>query len=221
MVKILGECEVIEVPGWVTDIEAFRRWTDTDDCPHEYRLGWLKGEVWIDMGSGQVFTHILVKTQITIAVGALVNAKKLGLFLGDGLLLSNFAADISGNPDGTFLSNETLRSDRVRLIEGKRGGITEIQGSPDKVLEVVSESSVQKDYDLLRQAYWEADIREYWLVDARKAPLRFDLLRHTPRGYVAARKQDGWVKSAVFGKSFRLTQAKNDLGHPEYTLAVR
>jgi Uma2 family endonuclease len=221
MVKILDECRVIAVPEWVTGIESFRRWTDSDDCPHEYRLGWLKGEVWIDMGKEQVFTHILVKTQITIVVGALVGAEKRGLYLSDGLLLSNFAADISGNPDGTFISYETLRCDHVRLIEGKRGGFTEVQGSPDMVLEVVSDSSVQKDYDLLRQAYGEADIREYWLVDARKAPPRLELLRHGPRGYVAARKQDGWVRSAVFGKSFRLTQSKDDLGHPEFTLAVR
>jgi Uma2 family endonuclease len=221
MVKILEESGVIAVPGWVRDIDAFRRWTDSRECPHEYRLGWLKGEVWIDMSKEQVFTHILVKTQITIVVGALVIAEKLGLYLSDGLLLSNFAADISGNPDGTFLSYETLRSDRVRLIEGKRGGITEIQGSADMVLEVVSDSSVQKDYELLRRAYWEANIREYWLVDARKAPVRFDVLRHGARGYVSTRKQDGWVKSAVFGKFFRLTQTQNALGHPEFTLGVQ
>src|SRR5580700_1123705 len=101
MVKILEESGGIAVPGWVTDIDAFRRWTDSEDCPHEYRLGWLKGEVWIDMSKEQVFSHILVKTQITIVVGALVLAEKLGMYLSDGLLLSNFAADISGNPDGT------------------------------------------------------------------------------------------------------------------------
>jgi len=221
MVKILEEVEVITVPNWVKDIGSFRRWTDSEDCPHEYRLGWLKGEVWIDMSKEQVFTHILVKTQITIVVGSLAVAEKLGMYLSDGLLLSNFAADISGNPDGTFLSYDTLRSDRVRLIEGKRGGVTEIQGSPDMVLEVVSESSVQKDYELLRRAYWEADIREYWLVDARKAPAKFEILRHGARGYVAMRKQDDWVKSPVFGKSFRLTQRQNDLGHPEFTLAMQ
>jgi Uma2 family endonuclease len=89
------------------------------------------------------------------------------------------------------------------------------------VLEVVSESSVQKDYEQLREAYWEAGIQEYWLVDARKEPLKFDILRHAPGGYVATRRQKGWVRSAVFGKSFQLSQATNDLGHPEFTLAVR
>jgi Uma2 family endonuclease len=83
----------------------------------------------------------------------------------------------------------------VRLIEGKRGGFTELQGSPDMVLEILSDSSQHKDKHQLRQAYWEADIPEYWLVDARTEPLQFDVLRHTARGYVAVRKQQGWVKS--------------------------
>jgi Uma2 family endonuclease len=221
MVSILGESGVIAVPDWVTDIDSFRRWTETDDCPNEYRLGWLKGQVWIDMTREQLYTHLLVKAEYYFHLTRIVKEGNLGIFIPDGLLLSNFAADISGNPDGTFLSQETLHSDRVRLLEGARGGCTEVQGSPDMVLEVVSNSSVRKDYHQLRTAYWEADIREYWLVDARKEPLKFDILRHTPRGYVATRKQDGWSKSAVFGKSFKLTQRKNDLGHPEFTLVVR
>jgi hypothetical protein len=49
-VRILDETRVIEVPDWVTDIESFRRWTDQDDFPNEYRVWWLKGEVWFDIG---------------------------------------------------------------------------------------------------------------------------------------------------------------------------
>jgi hypothetical protein len=73
----------------------------------------------------------------------------------------------------------------------------------------------------LRQAYCEADIPEYWLVDDRCEPLRFDILRHTPRGYVPARKQNGWVRWQVLAKSFRPTQGVSDLGHPEFKVRVR
>jgi Uma2 family endonuclease len=221
MVRILDESSVIAVPNWVTDIEAFRRWVDEDDYAQTHPVWWLKGEVWLDMSNEQVFTHVLVKTRIIAVLGQLAKGEERGLFLGGGLLLTNFAADISGNPDATFISNEALDSDRVRLIEGKRGGYTEIHGSPDMVLEVVSNSSVQKDYEVLRQAYWEAGVREYWLVDARKEPLKFDILRHTARGYVATRRQDGWLRSAVFGKSFRLSQGLSDRRLPTFTLAVR
>jgi Uma2 family endonuclease len=75
--------------------------------------------------------------------------------------------------------------------------------------------------EVLRAAYWEAGVREYWIVDARREPLEFDILRSTARGFVSSRKQQGWIKSAVFGKSFRLRQGTNALWHPEYTLEVR
>ena len=156
-----------------------------------------------------------------IVLGGLVEAERSGLWFPDGVLLSNVEADLSGKPDACFVSKTALETGQVRVIEGAKGGSVELEGSADMVLEVVSRSSVGKDTDVLRKAYWEAGVREYWLVDARKGPLKFDILRHTERGYVAARKQDGWVKSAVFGKSFRLTQGLNALRHPEYTLAVR
>jgi Uma2 family endonuclease len=220
-VTFISEDGTISVPSWVVDIDSFRRWTDCDDFPQDGRIWWLCGEVWADMSKEQIFTHIAVKTEITAVTYGIAKKGKLGIVLGDGLLLSNFAADISGNPDMTFLLNETLRSDAIRLIEGKEGGYTELQGSPDMVLEVLSKSSVHKDEVVLRQAYWEADIREYWLVDARKEPLRFEILHHTPRGYSARRKKDSWAKSEVFGKSFRLTQSQGALGHPEYSLEFR
>ena len=69
--------------------------------------------------------------------------------------------------------------------------------------------------------YWRAGIPEYWLVDAREDRLHFDILRHGSGGYVAARKQASWIKSRVFGKSFRLTRHVDDVGNPDYTLSAR
>jgi Uma2 family endonuclease len=89
------------------------------------------------------------------------------------------------------------------------------------LLEVISDSSVQKDYVTLRQAYWEAGVREYWIVDARKDQPSFEILYHTSRGFASRRKKGGWLHSDVFGKSFRLTQSIDTLGHPEYALEVR
>jgi len=220
MVTVVDESLSVRVPSWVKDLASFRRWTELPEFPKEGRVWWLQGEVWIDRSREQIFTHVLVKTEFTIVLGQLAKSKKLGLFLADGLRLSHFETDLSGVPDATFISVETLDSDRVRLLEGAEGGYVEVQGSPDMVLEVVSRSSVKKDTELLRKLYWEAGIPEYWLVDAR-GPLRFDILKHGPRGYAAARKQDGWCKSGAFGAAFRLTQEQDMRGNPAYTLEMK
>ena len=198
-----------------------RRWADADDFPERGRIWFFKGEVWVDMSKEQVFTHVLFKTQYTIVLGTLVQAGALGLYLEDGAQLTNEEADISGKPDGIFIANASLQSGRVRLVEGIEEGYLEVEGSPDMVLEVVSPSSENKDRVVLRQAYWEAGIREYWLVDARREPLSFDILRHGARGYTATRKSHGWIRSAVFGKAFRLTAQTTPLGHPSYALDIR
>jgi Uma2 family endonuclease len=220
VVTFVYESDRVSVPSWVTDLESFRRWADADDFPETGRICYLKGEVYVDLSKEQIFTHVLVKTRIAAALSNLVETEKLGLFLGDGALLSNVDADVAVIPDALFVSTDDLR-DRVRLLEGKDEGYVELEGSPDMVLEVVSRSSVHKDTDVLRAAYWEAGVREYWLVDARPDRPEFDILRHTARGYRATPKKGGWLTSAVFGKSFRLTRQVSTLGHPEYTLAVR
>lgn len=220
MVTFVVESDQVSVPSWVTDLESFRRWADSEDFPETGRICYLNGEVWVDMSKEQIFTHALVKTKITAVLSALVEAEGLGLLVGDGVMLSNVDVNFSYVPDAIFASEAALE-DRVRLLEGKTEGYVELEGSPDMVLEVVSRSSVHKDTVELRLAYWEAGISEYWLVDARSDPLTFDILRHTPKGYRAAAKKGGWVKSAVFGKYFRLTQRLTTGGRPEYKLEMR
>jgi Uma2 family endonuclease len=220
-VTICNDSTGVTVPEWVCDFESFRRWVKGDDLPERFRIWYLQGEVWIDMSKEQIFSHVLVKTEYTIVLGSLAKRDKIGLYLTDGVLLSNVPADLSGNPDGIFVLNDALDSGRVRLGEGAEGGYVELEGSPDMTLEIVSTSSITKDNRTLRQAYWHAGIREYWLVDARREPIVFDIFRHTARGYVPARKRDGWIKSVVFGKSFRLTHIVNARNLPEFSLEVR
>jgi Uma2 family endonuclease len=220
MATVRYESDKLNIPAWVTDLASFRRWAHSDEFPETGRICYLDGEVWADMSKEQVFTHVLVKTRIAAVLSQLAEAGQLGLFLGDGVLLSNVDVDFATNPDAVFVSTAGLH-DRVRLLEGSEGGYVEMEGAPDMVLEVVSNSSVEKDTQTLRRDYWEAGIREYWLVDARPDPLHFDILRHTPKGYRATPRKDGWLKSSVFGKSFQLTSRPGALGHPEYTLATR
>src|ERR1700730_3076286 len=113
MSTILSETEEFQIPPWVTDLRSFRRWSDQEDFPDTGRVWYIKGAVWVDMSKEQLFTHIKVKDQFTRVLDALVEKEELGLYFSDGLLLTNVAADISGNPDGTFISNESLAKGNV------------------------------------------------------------------------------------------------------------
>ncbi|MBX9580676.1 MAG: Uma2 family endonuclease [Gemmataceae bacterium] len=211
----------VTVPGWVTSIDAFRRWLDSDEAPEKARTWFLDGEVWVDMSKEQLFTHVDVKGAIFAVLWALVHAARAGRVYQDGLLLTNPAAGLSGNPDAVYVSHAAVADGRVRKIPGAEVGFVELEGTPDMVLEVVSDSSEKKDNQVLREAYWEAGIPEYWLVDARGEDVEFDILQHGPKGYKAARKSGGWAKSAVFGKSFKLTRGDDPNGNPEFTLEVK
>src|SRR5262249_46883245 len=123
----------------------------------------------------------------------------------------------------SFLSNEGLRSGRVRLVRRPDDPtrFREIEGTPDWVLEVVSDSSVEKDTEQLRDAYHRAGIPEYWLIDARGNNLVFQILHWPNNGPVAAPVKAGWQRSKVFSRDFRLTRAADEFGGWEYPLEVR
>lgn len=212
----------VHVPEDVREsLAAFREWAGDNDLPEKTRVDFYKGEVWVDMSREQVFAHGLLKTRISTALDTLVQQGGLGFYFCNGVLVTNEAADLSGNPDGTFVSADALESGRVALTEGAEHGFTELVGTPDMVLEVVSDSSVTKDNQTLRAAYWEAGIPEYWIADGRGREVTFDILKRGQKGYTPVRKLDGWAKSAVFGKSFRLTRTTGAAGHPAFTLEVK
>jgi Uma2 family endonuclease len=211
----------VDIPSGISDLRAFRRWAHSDEFPETGRICFLDGRVWLDMSKEQVFTHNQLKQEFNLVIGGLVKAESLGRFFPDGVLLTNDRAQLACQPDGTFVTRRSLKSGRVRLVEAEKGGYLELEGTPDMVLEVVSASSVEKDRDVLPELYWRAGIPEYWLVDGRGDDLEFQIFRRDSGGYTAVRKQGGWLKSRVFGRSFRLSRKLDDAGNPEYSLAVR
>jgi Uma2 family endonuclease len=211
----------VRIPAWVVDRLSFRRWLNSDTFPELGRISFLAGEVWVDMSKEQIFSHNQVKQEFNLVLGGVAKEQKRGRYFPDGAYLSNAEADFTCQPDGTFVSAEAFRTGRVRLVEGTRQGFLELEGSPEMVLEIVSDSSVAKDNTRMPELYWHAEIKEYWLVDVRGQRLRYDIFRHTPQGYVAVRGRAGWIKSGVFDKSFKLTRQADEFDNPEYTLAAR
>jgi Uma2 family endonuclease len=216
----LANDESVRIPAWVTDNEAYLRWACSDQFPEHGRLAFFHGEVWVDMSPEEIFTHNQLKNEFASVLSMMLKRTRLGRFYPDRCLLTNRGAGLSTEPDGMFISFQSIRSGRVRRVRAKRG-YRAWSGTPDMVLEVVSESSVIKDTVVLKSLYWKARIAEYWLVDGRGSRLDFTILQRGPRAYLPVRKQAGWVKSEVFGKSFKLTVGSDEVGDPEYNLDVR
>ena len=221
-VTVQLEGTAIEVPERVRQsLAAFRVWAGNNDLPEKTRVDFYRGKVWVDMGREQIFTHGLLKTEIAIVVGGFVRSNDLGNYWCNGILVSNLQADLSGNPDGTFVSHDAIETGRMKLFDGAQEGYTEIIGTPDMVLEVVSASSVSKDNVSLREAYFEAGIPEYWLVDARGERLEFQILKRGDKDFQETRKVGGWLKSTAFGKSFKLTRGTDRSGNPTFKFEVK
>jgi Uma2 family endonuclease len=211
----------VHIPAGISDLATFRLWARSEECPEKLRLAYLSGVLWVDLTMEQLYSHNDVKTEVATVLRMLVKAGGQGRYLGDGMLLSNTAADLSTIPDGQYVSFAAFKEDRVREVPGKHAGVVELEGSPEMVLEVVSESSVEKDMTRLPVLYWRAGILEFWRIDARGAEVRFEILRREATGYVPATEPEGWWRSTVLGRSFRLTQQPDARGQPLFTLEHR
>jgi Uma2 family endonuclease len=217
-VVIQQEHEAVQIPDWVRDLNSFRRWAKSDDFPEQGWYAHLGGKLWVDP-SMERLAHNKLKSKVNAVLTPLAEGLDAGQFFGDRMLLTNVEADLSTEPDGMFVSHSAVAEGRVRLEQGD--DCVEVEGSPDMVLEVVSPTSVQKDTVVLRELYFRAGVTEYWLADPRRAGLTFEILKRGPKGFVATRKHEGWIKLAVFGKSFHLSRKDHPQGYPIFLLDVR
>jgi Uma2 family endonuclease len=217
---VIASDNEVRVPGAVTDLESFRRWAYSDEFPEQGRIAFLQGEVWVDMSPERLNSHSLLKSEFYRVLNQLARDDDSGKFFPDGALWTHERADISTEPDGMYISWRTFESGRARFV-GKPEEAIEIVGSPDMVLEVVSDSSVRKDTVVLVEAYWRAGVREYWLVDARRKSLNFQILARHGRAFRAVPSRGGWQRSAVFQREFKLTRSAGRMGVAAFELQVR
>jgi Uma2 family endonuclease len=111
---------------------------------------------------------------------------------------------------------------RVRLIpkaSGEPDRYVEVEGGPDLVVEIVSDSSEQKDTRRLLQAYFKAGVRELWLIDARGPELLFQIQRRGADAFVATEADTrGSQPSEVLSAAYRLERTRHARGHWVYRL---
>jgi hypothetical protein len=98
----------------------------------------------------------------------------------------------------------------------------EVEGAPDLVVEIVSDSSVGKDTKRLPALYFKAGVRELWLIDARRDPLVFKIHRRGKSGFVAMPTDaDGFQRSSVMDCRSRLHRRRDRRGWPLFELVER
>jgi Uma2 family endonuclease len=201
---------------------GFRRWITSRAFPEKVSPTYVDGEIWLSMSPDSLETHNKVKGEFTAALIRFVRDRDIGEAYCDRALFSNVPARVSTEPDFLFVSWAASESGRVTLTRRRQRyeEFIEIVGTPDIVLEVLSDSSLRKDLGRLKTAYERAGIPEYWLVDARGDQISFQILTREGGAYRPSAPADQPQTSRVLGARFELRRARNRLGRFTYTLLV-
>lgn len=210
-----------EMPTGGLTFAGFREWTLSQSFPERGRFDFLQWRVEADMSPESLFSHNQPKSKILSVLYATVKQRNLGIVFGDRARVVVESVGLSCEPDLTFVSNESFDSGRVKLTpkEERPSDSIEIVGPPDLVVELVSDSSVAKDTQDLFRLYYEADVREYWLIDARGDEMSFRLLVRGPSDWQdVAPDADGFFASPVLGQRYRLGRAAGRRGEWRYDL---
>jgi len=220
---IILQPDGVRIPGYVVDFESFRSWVRSPEFPEKGRIDWIDTELEVDMSPEKLSSHGAPKAAVAGDLRTFVEGRDLGVVYVDRARVSVPGASLSAEPDVTVIFFDSVTSGRVRLVPDAAGGDTvEIEGPPDLVVEVVSQSSEKKDLRRLREAYWQAGVPEYWLVDARGEDSRFALLRRDAREYAeVVPGPDGFVASPQLGVSVRLVRLAPRAGLVRYRLETR
>ena len=213
-------CVPADVPG---NLAAFRRWVLSDDAPDLGRIDFINGSVEIDDMAGEDFiTHGRLKLELARAIANRVRQLDLGYVNTDSTRVSAPAADLSAEPDVIVVSYDALDAGRVRLVpkaSGEAGRYREVEGPPDLVVEVLSDSTTRKDTQRLPAAYFAAGVAEFWLADGRGATATLTIHRRGPTGFEpVAVDADGFQTSDLLRQNVRLDQTRDRRGEWRYDL---
>ncbi|MFO0938721.1 MAG: Uma2 family endonuclease [Gemmataceae bacterium] len=218
---IRSQNDDIEIPTWVNDLTSFRHWIDTNELPEKLPVHFIDGEVWMDCEMEEFFSHNCIKTALGIALASFIADQDLGTYVSDGMRYTNEDVGFSTEPDAMYFSHETYERGDVEFQSGRKGKATELVGTPDLVIEIISPSTEEKDTDWLKRNYYQAGIPEYWLIDARPEEPLFGIWKRTEIGYRETQSIDGWQSSNVLGQSIRLTRKLNRLSIATYRMEMR
>jgi Uma2 family endonuclease len=214
--------EQTAIPLGIKSLVEFRRWALSDKFPENGRIDWIRGNIEVDMAPEEFFAHGVAKVAVSSTLHLRAMRMRLGYVVSDSSRVTCPAADLSAEPDVVFVSREAIATGRVQLIpkagtEGER--YVEIEGPPELVVEIISDSSVKKDTDRLPASYFDAGVDEYWLIDARGDELSFQVFTRGPDAFeTGMADESGFRFSNVFQVRYRMDRQKDDDGFWIYEL---
>jgi Uma2 family endonuclease len=213
---IVFEPDGIEIPAGIVSLERFREWARSESFPERGRIDWIAGRLEVDVSPEDLFAHGTPKSAIAARLVMLIQEPEKGFVFIDKARISSTAADLSAEPDVLAVLVDTITTGGVKLIPGASGETdryVEIEGSPDLVVECVSDSSVTKDTKRLHDRYRKASVREYWIVDSRGEQVDFRILHLQGDDYVqASTDTEGFARSEVLDRKVRLTRSRKAPG---------
>ena len=216
------------IPVDATTFDGFMDWITSETVPKRFRITFLHGELHIEGTSSsmeEIFAHVLLKTRISYALTSIAVTLRTGMALGDGVRFANRDAGVSAEPDAMFCTFAAIEAGRVRFVEQRPGSgrFMSVQGSPDLLVEIISDSSVRKDMVQLRADYFTAGVREYWILDARQQPLVFHLLTRDDAATdwsEAAPAADGARRSPVLDRRVSIVRGTDPIGGIEWNVTL-
>jgi Uma2 family endonuclease len=213
----------LTIPTSAMTVAGFRVWATSPEYPERGRIALIGKELFIDMSPERLDSHAKVKNEIGRVLSNLILEGDLGIAYPDGTLVVNEPAELSNEPDFTFVSWGSHEAGRCHPVPSatEHGDFTELEGTPDCVVEVVSPGSVRKDTQRLREVYHRAGIPEYWLIDARGDEVLFEILVHQADGFAAVPRRGKWQRSQVFARLFHFERSQDRLGGAQYRLHSR
>jgi Uma2 family endonuclease len=222
MATVLCE-EQVEIPPGIESLADFRRWALSDEFPERGRIDYVAGRIEVDMSPEDLFTHGTLKSEVSREIADRVKELDLGhVFIAESRV-SSVPGDVSAEPDVVVITFEAEDEGRVRYTpkaSREEGRFVEIEGAPDLIVEIISDSSKNKDTKRLPAAYFAAGVRELWLVDARGKKLYFQIFyRGQDEFERAPADQQAFQPSRVLQASYHLERERHRRGHWVYRLS--
>lgn len=219
---LLGE--KVAIPLSIQSLRDFRDWSRSADFPVSGRIDYLGGNIEVDISPENLFYHGTPKGEVFASILRHARRHQLGHVFVDAMRVVYEPAELSAEPDVVLVTQDAIDTNRVRLVEGRsdrEDDYVEIEGAVDLVVEIVSDGSVAKDTQRLPVSYYQAGVREYWLLDARGKEVSFEILR---RGHTSfeptPHAEDGTVESKVLGCRCQLTRYHGLGGFWQYELTL-